>query len=72
MTDIEVSRIDQTKDHITHFALFSNCDSTNFEIVFKEKRRLKEMDDHTDVIDFSYYLPMLTIDLQVVPLILHG
>ena len=44
MSDYEVTRIDQSKDPFTHFALFSNCDPTSFEVAITEPKWRKAMD----------------------------
>ena len=38
MSDYEVTRIDQSEDLFTHFALFSYCDPTVFESANKESK----------------------------------
>ncbi|KAK8667478.1 hypothetical protein V6N13_007627 [Hibiscus sabdariffa] len=43
MTDYEVTRIDQTEDPLTLFALFSDCDPTVFEETVKELKWQKAM-----------------------------
>ena len=44
MPDYEVTRIDQSEDPLTHFALFSDCDPTVFESTVKESKWRKAMD----------------------------
>ena len=38
MYDYEVTGIDKSKDPLTHFALFSDCDPTTFESVVKDAK----------------------------------
>ena len=38
MYDYEVTGIDQSKDPLTHFALFSDCDPTTFESAVKDAK----------------------------------
>ena len=51
MTDYEVTRIDQSEDPITHFALFSDYDPTTFESAMKESKWQKAMDDEITAIE---------------------
>ena len=51
MYDYEVTRIDQSKDPLTHFALFSDCDPTNFEVAVKEPKWRKGMDAEITAIE---------------------
>jgi hypothetical protein len=44
MTDYEVTGVDQGDDPLTHFALFSDCDPTTFEVAVKESKWRKAMD----------------------------
>jgi len=45
MTNFEVTRIDQSKDPLIHFALFSYCDPTSFEEAVKDAKWRKAMDE---------------------------
>ena len=51
MIDYEVIGIDQSDDPITHFALFSDCDPTSFEVAVKESKWRKAMDEEIAVIE---------------------
>ncbi|KAE8656273.1 hypothetical protein F3Y22_tig00117005pilonHSYRG00292 [Hibiscus syriacus] len=44
MHDYEVARIDQSEDPLNHFALFSDCDPTSFEVAVTEPKWRKAMD----------------------------
>lgn len=44
MIDYEVTGVDQGDDPLTHFALFSDCDPTVFEVAVKEPKWRKAMD----------------------------
>ena len=44
MYDYDVTGIDQSEDPLTHFALFSDCDPTSFEVDVKEPKWRKSMD----------------------------
>ena len=50
MSDYEVTRIDQSKYPLTHFALFSNRDPTTFESVVKDAKWQKVMGDEIEAI----------------------
>jgi len=41
MSNYKVTRIDQTKDPITHFALFLDCDPTTFESCCQRRKVAK-------------------------------
>ena len=43
-SDYEVTKIDQSEDPFTHFALFSYCDPTLFESAIKESKWQRAMD----------------------------
>ena len=51
MYDYEVTGIDQSKDPLTHFALFSDCDPTTFESAVKDAKWQKVMDDEIEAIE---------------------
>lgn len=38
MRDLEVTGINQIDDHVTHFALFADCDPATFENAIKEAK----------------------------------
>ena len=44
MTDYVITGVDQSDDPLTHFALFSYCDPTIFEVAVKEPKWRKAMD----------------------------
>lgn len=51
MSDYEVTGIDQFKDPLTQFALFSNCDPTSFEVAVTEPKWRKAMDAEITAIE---------------------
>ena len=51
MSDYEVTRIDQSEDSLTHFALFSDCDPTTFESTVIETKWRKAMDEEISAIE---------------------
>ncbi|KAE9587788.1 putative RNA-directed DNA polymerase [Lupinus albus] len=51
MIDYEVTRVDQGDDPIIHFALFSYCDPTIFEVAVKEPKWRKAMDAEITAIE---------------------
>ena len=51
MFDYEVTRIDQSGDSLTHFALFSDCDPITFESAVKESKWRKAMDEEISAIE---------------------
>ena len=50
MTDYKVTGIDVNED-VSHFALFADCDPTDFENAIKEEKWRKAMDDEIDAIE---------------------
>ena len=51
MSDYEVTGIDQSEDPLTHFALFSDCDPTSFEVAVTEPKWRKAMDAEITAIE---------------------
>ena len=51
MSDYEVTGIDDFDDPLMHFALFSDCDPTNFEAAVKEKKWQKAMDEEIAAVE---------------------
>ena len=51
MYDYEVTGIDQSEDQLTHFALFSDCNPTNFEVAITEPKWRKAMDAEITAIE---------------------
>ncbi|KAF2292469.1 hypothetical protein GH714_023138 [Hevea brasiliensis] len=51
LSNYEVAKIDQSEYRLTHFALFSNCDPTNFESAIKDVKWQKAMDDEIAAIE---------------------
>lgn len=45
MSNYEITRIADFEDPFTHFALFLNFDPTTFEVVVKERKWKKAMDE---------------------------
>lgn len=53
MRDLEVTGINQIDDHVTHFALFADCDPATFENAIKEAKWRKPMDEEITAIERS-------------------
>ena len=51
MSDYAVTGIDQSEDPLAHFALFSNCDPTSFEVAVTEPKQRKAMDAEITTIE---------------------
>ena len=51
MYDYNVAGIDQSKDPLTHLALFSDCDPTNFEVAVTQPKWIKVMDAEITAIE---------------------
>jgi len=51
MINYEVTGIHQSEDPLIHFALFLDCDPTNFEEAIKESKWRKAMDEEIVAIE---------------------